>query len=932
MSYGKKVDLMLRVIILPFSNLEFNENEIFEKFRDKFIKENKNFNLKLGKEDLNQIYKIINSKEKIFNLDEIKLWIEKYFEADIKNHIDKSKSENPQIGEFYLSYMNKLAKSFLSNRDGKICLKYWESEEENEVEFLGSYRGIHKVLLWNSLNRMMSIDLLVCVYVLFLNIEHNSKNEYEQAFEGENYLDNFYYGISLEDSQLEKILQKGISENHIHVSAGGNFYMNWEIYMSKPNKDRNEEIKNKFQEIIIFQKENMEYKLKQARIMRFLISKYLYRIRLCSIKKMNFKEYIFCRSNSDKELERIVENFENQSVNEEILDAVYTKIYEKYEEKYTPENEEDKVDIYIKILSTNQVDTPIENIFLYKALKYILQNKDDTYFSKIFFQYIRIKNEIFQLSVQQNQIKGLINFKEYFSKSKLMNNKKYWEMILKNQFQDLNLKKIEIRKGIAESEKKESEKKELETLRDIFISYNQIIERRKSEKQNTPMLGIVYHFIKQEDSGLNSKCWLKYGNGMYSEDGGFMHYQGLRLRLESQINIIKRMRFEIPGMDEFIVGIDAASSENDAEPWVFAPVYRSARNGMNPFLNSRNRKIKSLGYTFHAGEDFRHILTGLRRIDEVVEHFGYKAGDRIGHGIALGVNVSKWCQSNPSVVMPRIEYLENLLWIWGLCKQVNISSQIDERYLERTIMEQAQRIYKRIDGITVFELWGAYQDKFKDYSVDSQFLGGRSVSNCDELLRRERFEYSKDINQGETLFCCEVDSMYKQTWNREKLKLAYNCKVYLKRMYEVVHIDVEERQIEIIEEVQKLVVINMAKKGIIVETNPTSNRAIGEVEHIFNHYISNLSKSDFDDEADDQEAMITTINSDDPSVFQTNLSAEFAYIYYAMLNKGYSRKKILTWIDNIREYGMQTSFIRERDISIEVEEIIQNIDNRLNQD
>lgn len=29
---------------------------------------------------------------------------------------------------------------------------------------------------------------------------------------------------------------------------------------------------------------------------------------------------------------------------------------------------------------------------------------------------------------------------------------------------------------------------------------------------------------------------------------------------------------------------------------------------------------QSLGFTFHPGEDFRHILSGLRRVDEAVEH------------------------------------------------------------------------------------------------------------------------------------------------------------------------------------------------------------------------------------------------------------------------------------------------------------------------
>ena len=43
--------------------------------------------------------------------------------------------------------------------------------------------------------------------------------------------------------------------------------------------------------------------------------------------------------------------------------------------------------------------------------------------------------------------------------------------------------------------------------------------------------------------------------------------------------------------------------------------------------------IQNMGFTYHVGEDFRHIASGLRHVDEVIENFHYKAGDRLGHAI-----------------------------------------------------------------------------------------------------------------------------------------------------------------------------------------------------------------------------------------------------------------------------------------------------------
>ena len=109
----------------------------------------------------------------------------------------------------------------------------------------------------------------------------------------------------------------------------------------------------------------------------------------------------------------------------------------------------------------------------------------------------------------------------------------------------------------------------------------------------------------------------------------------------------------------------------------------------------------------------------------------------------------------------------------------------------------------------------------------------------------------------------------------------------------------------------------------MVETNPTSNLAIGEIESIFEHYIHNLNNRGLSNEGDKENSMMVTINSDDPSVFNTNVSNELSYIFYSLQEKGYDRENILEWIDKIRQYGMDSSFIEKsnKTITEKIEEL-----------
>lgn len=166
---------------------------------------------------------------------------------------------------------------------------------------------------------------------------------------------------------------------------------------------------------------------------------------------------------------------------------------------------------------------------------------------------------MFATKVQSNLIKGLDNFIIYYDKSteiRFHNSKEYWKVIV--------------------------------------------------------LIGVVFHFIKKSDTGEDDKCWSKY-NGL---NGEFLYFKKLQTKYMTEIETLLQVIHDYPILSYYIVGIDAASVENNTKPWVLAPVFRKARSSTaHKIISAEGIQLRNLGFTFHAGEDFRHILTGLRRID-----------------------------------------------------------------------------------------------------------------------------------------------------------------------------------------------------------------------------------------------------------------------------------------------------------------------------
>ncbi|MDO7487586.1 hypothetical protein Q5O89_20875 [Peribacillus frigoritolerans] len=717
-----KMDIRAKLLVYPLVDDKFYVKDLFEKYIYHPKKEKEAYYQDFIDDLLvKNVYPLLAKKNYISNLEEIRLLIEQYFPKELFI------SSNSTC-HLYFDYLTELSKVFLTHRNGQISLKYWESNEYNEKEnrILGPYRGIYKIAVWNSLNRTFTTDLLAILYLLDLGME----DEYS--------LKSFAAGINVSDTQLDKILSKGIAETHLHLNAAGSFDFTWQTLMSNQKVDD-----QVFLSTFKYDKE-IKYFVKAMSIIRIVLAMFLK-------AKVNFKngltlsefiknhyiphgvenfdiceffhliingEKLSCRI-TEYELSEVVENLK---LNLNLLPTSF--ISYDYVSRFGQN------DIIYQLLGTFGEDNTVERVLLFRAIKYLKINGEiDNMFNDIFWQYIRIKNQIFQLHVQQNSINGLEYFVEYFGRAtevRVDDEEQRLNYLLNYQAQNPFLKKMEVRISVGRGKDDKEKKLSLaRKLKSFFTAYLQLINEFEKNNKTSPSIGIIVHFIKSRIK--------------FRDDGDIYETYGRKIKnYHNEMQALIELREEVNGLSNYIVGIDAAGEELVTEPWMFSKIFQQARDSKSQKLfydHLGHNQIQNLGLTYHVGEDFRNLLTGLRWIDEVIEHFQYHAGDRIGHAVALGIDVNSWANENPVITLPRNEHLENLLWVWDLCIKGRCPIHIDIPNIEYEILKYAKTIYKKQD-FNIYELHLAYKSKFNlfDFNVNS------SEKNIKDPLLLEMFD------------------------------------------------------------------------------------------------------------------------------------------------------------------------------------------------
>jgi hypothetical protein len=129
-------------------------------------------------------------------------------------------------------------------------------------------------------------------------------------------------------------------------------------------------------------------------------------------------------------------------------------------------------------------------------------------------------------------------------------------------------------------------------------------------------------------------------------------------------------------------------------PEVFAPLYRAARGaGM-------------VNFTFHVGEDFAHLISGIRAIYEAVDFLELKRGNRLAHATAIGIDPGLYLARMPrEMVMRRGDRLDDLVFTYKLLGVCGVASRA-LLTLQSDIRTLSEAIYKV--SYTPEVLWAAW--------------------------------------------------------------------------------------------------------------------------------------------------------------------------------------------------------------------------------
>lgn len=481
---------------------------------------------------------------------------------------------------------------------------------------------------------------------------------------------------------------------------------------------------------------------------------------------------------------------------------------------------------------------------------------------KYVYLYELIKNQLRRELQQVNDLPGLGNFQEYNRRKSLMVEKSFRKVAMRFSAQTsmtIAGDGMEVRINPQNS---------VDDYKDLLnFDYHKHLfggGEFTSEADLKDRMTFVVHFLKK-------KC---DKNNRHSKQRVHNRVQGEML----MENIYKKETER--GLPHRIVGIDVAGGETRCRPEVFAHLFRYCRK-----MGMRN-------FTYHVGEDFYDITEGLRSIDEAVRFLHLTEGNRLGHCIALGIDVKRYyAQRHKMVVMPKQLLLDNIVWLLEFCGKWRIGLL----GLKNTLESIAKNLYGEIGYEQPYDMESYYRsmqlrcNDFKTYDKASSCW--KTTAND---VSKEVQEAEKD---GKARRLCEQyfmdSSVYVKGFKRsEDFKILYQ--------YD-----------RVIKKVQNKMMKLLNGKKICIETNPTSNVRIARLWQYDELPLFRFSKIRKRPSQD----ILISVNTDDKGIFATSLHREFSLLALAMTKqrkkgevKKWDKQTIYQYVGRLANAGQEQRF------------------------
>ncbi|MCI0628309.1 MAG: hypothetical protein L0387_42770 [Acidobacteria bacterium] len=522
-----------------------------------------------------------------------------------------------------------------------------------------------------------------------------------------------------------------------------------------------------------------------------------------------------------------------------------------------------------------------------EGLGYLERAPKDRNFAILFWQAIRVRALFYRHVVQRPMTPGLQWFIRFFGRIKparphgtrlLMESAACIDGIGKG------LKSLEFRTA-----PDPARSKLLQYLRDIervtrdCLPMLPVVTSNPKDSEDFE-IGLVLHFTKdrggEAQKGRPKANWLKSHADPRGNPTGY-RYARFYNQKRNEAQALAWMLWHFPISLGLIRGIDVCTDELGTPTWVLAPLFRYVRevsSVVSEVLHQRcGVDVRPLRITAHTGEDFVHLLTGLRNVDEAIRLFDLREGDRIGHGVALGFDPHDWSQRAGRIPMACEDRLLDLAWEWSRYAHESIEPPPGRApTLEREIARLSQMIFG--ESLLPFEI-----ELFVERLYDERWVGWLGFPN---------------------------------TWRPTNLELDDKHPLRrLQRYLMDVSVFMNGRKTEWVDpsgegEVLALLQSGLRKKlgqrGIAVEVNPSSNLLIGDLGDLTKHPLWRLypppgSKVD-------APPVSICIGSDDPLTFATNLRQEYQFVHDALVLADCSEAEASQWLDEVRKTGLSYRF------------------------
>lgn len=577
----------------------------------------------------------------------------------------------------------------------------------------------------------------------------------------------------------------------------------------------------------------------------------------------SFSKAFYSKDSIRRHSEQIVAKFTPQQllvwlkIGKELRDCLINGIAKAYYKKKDLEGVTEIPNLWGDFSYNHEQYDLIDEIMLQLLVMDTLRKSQSNKFAAIFHYYLLIKGIIHQFVVMQNTQVG-------FDQFQLLTDNTFRdgvEEFYKNRFLQLSHGGSTAYLGVIEGRfsPKTSAFKNQQFVAKIVSAFDSA--KREEKALANANLSLVAHFIKKPESKKSKLLNIRHRN--------------LRVELKNKAIALNLFAHKSK-YGKYVNGIDAAANEMDAGPEVFAQTFRFLReSGFQHF-------------TYHAGEDFRHLISGLRAIVEAVDFLELKQGDRLGHCVAVGISPQLWYQKiGDTCYLSQGEWLDDLVFVWSLIRD----SKDEELHksiltIESAISEYSFKIYG--EAFLPFLLAEAW--KLRKYDPFIYLENKRTYNSWNAVDSYEDRDAIKTLENNS-----EIKRLFKKYHEPLDLHDPKCCRASYDKIVSIETCNYLS-PIQLMA-LQNIVLEKLARAGIVIEALPTSNIHISYYDKLNEYHLKRWMVKE------DTSCLLppVVLGTDDPGIFLTNIYNEYARAYLSLESSGYSMRDRLQKLTELQK-------------------------------